>query len=263
MSRRLWLDGTGSVSLFTRQYEDPKSDKDDVRGYLNAGGGYLVSQRCSTAVHFSVNRSHAVAIAFESSGGNNVQTTYQMDALVKLQASPTFSIYQNYQLNANYLIYDYDEKRNTLNRIRRIDTTLLDSLFSFATIRLTHNFFFQDRGAYRRASEDEPREYSVDQESYAQNLSIAVAIRLMNGVIAGATQSLGNTRNFFPSPGLNTNRNRWNLNVGLTVDRQLPGELTLNGVVQRIGEYTERPGPQPPLDVVDYWLAGITLMKDF
>ena len=208
-------------------------------------------------------RRRKFTIAFESSGGNNVQTTYQMDALVRLQASPTFSIYQNYQLNANYLIYDYDEKRNTLNRIRRIDTTLLDSLFSFATIRLTHNFFFQDRGAYRRASEDEPREYSVDQESYAQNLSIAVAIRLMNGVIAGATQSLGNTRNFFPSPALNTNRNRWNLNVGLTVDRELPGELRLNGVVQRIGEYTERPGPLPPLDVVDYWLAGVTLMKDF
>jgi hypothetical protein len=263
MSRRIWLDGTGSVSLFTRQYEDSKSDKDDVRGYLNAGGGYLVSQRCSTAVHFSVNRSHSVAIAFGSSGGNNVQTTYQMDALVKLQASPTFSIYQNYQINANYLIYDYDEKRNTLNRIRRIDTTLLDSLFTFATIRLTHNFFFQDRGAYTRASTDEPREYSVDQESYAQNLSVAVNLHLMNGVIAGATQSLANTRNYFPTPALNTNRNRWNLNVGVTVDRELPGELRINGVVQRIGEYTERPGPAPPLDVVDYWLAGITIMKDF
>jgi hypothetical protein len=214
-------------------------------------------------VHFSVNRSHAVAIALGSSGGNNVQTTYQMDALVKLQASRTFTIYQNYQLNANYLIYDYDEKRNGLNRNRRIDTTLLDSLFTFATIRLTHNFFFQDVGAYTRAAEDEPREYSVDRETYAQNLSVAVSIRLMNGVNAGATQSLANSRNYFPNAALNTNKNRWNLNVGLTVDRELPGELRVNGVVQRIGEYTERPGPDPPLDVVDYWLAGITLMKDF
>jgi len=263
MSPRLWLEGTGSVSLFTRQYEDAKSDKDDVRGYLNAGGGYLVSPRCSTSVHFSVNRSHAVAIAFESSGSNNVQTTYQMDASVKLRATPTFTIYQNYQINANYLIYDYDEKRNTLNRIRRIDTNLIDSLFSFATIRLTHNFFFQDRGAYTRAAEDEPREYSVDQELYAQNLSVALNIRLMDGVIAGATQSLANSRSYFRAPAPSTNRNRWNLNVGLTVDRDLPGEMHLNGVIQRIGEYTERPGPEPPLDVVDYWLAGITLMKDF
>jgi hypothetical protein len=53
------------------------------------------------------------------------------------------------------------------------------------------------------------------------------------------------------------------LNLGLTVDRELPGELRLNGVIQRIGEYTERPGPDPPQDVVDYWLAGVTLMKDF
>jgi len=263
VSRRLWLDGTGSVSLYTRKYEDSKSDKDDVRGYLNLGGGYLVSSRCSTAVHFSVNRSHAVAIAFESSGGNNVNTTYQMDAALRLQVSPTFTIFQNYQLNANYLIYDYDEKRNTLNRNRRINTTLADSLFSFASILLTHNFFFQDRGAYSRFTEDGPREYSVDQELYAQNLSIGVAIRILPGVIAGATQSLANSRSYFPNPASNTNRNRWNLNLGLTVDRDLPGGMRLDGTVQRIGEYTERPGPEPPLDVVDYWLAGLTLTKDF
>jgi hypothetical protein len=263
VNRRLWLDGTGSVSLFTRQYVDSKSDKDDVRGYLNAGGGYLVSERCSTAVHFSVNRSHAVAIAFESSGGNNVQTAYQMDAALKLRASPTFTIYQNYQLNANYLIYDYDEKRNALNRIRRIDTTLIDSLFTFATLRLTHNFFFQDRGSYTRAAEDEPREYTVAQETYAQSLTASISVRLLRGVVANATQSLANTRSYFPNPASNTNRNRWNLNLGVIVDRDLPGELRLNGAVQRIDEYTERPGPQPPLDVVDYWIAGITLMKDF
>jgi hypothetical protein len=268
MTRRIWLDGTGSVSLFTRQYVDSNevtknSDKDDVRGYLNAGGGYLVSQRCSTTVHFSVNRSHSVAIGYQFSGTNNVQTTYQMDASMKLQASRTFTIYQNYQLNANYLIYDYDEKRNTLNRIRRIDTSLIDSLFSFASIRLTHNFFFQDRGAYTRSAGEEQRTYSVDQELYSQNLSVAASIRVLNGVVAGATQSLANTRSYFKNTALNSTRNRWNLNLGLTVDRELPGAMRLNGVVQRIGEYTERPGPDPPLDVVDYWLAGITLMKDF
>src|SRR5262249_54483581 len=152
------------------------------------------------------------------------------------------------QINANYLIYDYDEKRNTLNRIRRIDTNLIDSLFTFATIRLTHNFFFQDRGSYTRPGEDVSREYFVDQQSYAQNLSVALNIRLMDGVIANATQSLSNFRSYFRAPAPSTNRNRWNLNLGVTIDRELPGELRLNGVVQRIGEYTERPGPAPPLD---------------
>ena len=211
VSRRLWLDGTGSVSFFTREYVDTNevtnnTDKDDVRGYLNAGGGYLVSQRCSTTVHFSVNRSHAVAIGLAYSGTNSVLATYQMDAALRLQASRTLTISQNYMLNANYLIYDYDEKRNNLNRIRRIDTSLIDSLFDFASIRLTHNFFFQDRGAYTRPAENEPRTYQVDQELYAQNLTIAVSIRLLNGVVAGATQSLANSRSYFPNPALNTNR---------------------------------------------------------
>jgi len=263
VSRRLWLDATGSVSLYTRQYEDSKSDKDDVRGYFNTGGGYLVSKACSTTVHFSVNRSHAVAIDSKSSGSNNVQTTYQMDASLKLQVSPTFTVYQNYQINANYLIYDYNERANTLNRIRRIDTTLLDSLFHFATIRLTHNFFFQDRGSYTRDTEDEPRGYAVAQELYAQGLTAAVNIRIIEGVVANASQSLSNSRSYVPNASSNSNRNRWNLNLGLTVNRTLPGDMRLDGAIQRIGEYTERPGPSPPLDVVDYWLAGITLTKDF
>ena len=84
-----------------------------------------------------------------------------MDATVRLKASRTLTVLQNYLINANYAIFDYNENANTLNRIRRIDTTILDSLFSFAVIQLTHNFQFQDRGRYTRDSEGEPRAYAV------------------------------------------------------------------------------------------------------
>jgi hypothetical protein len=264
VSRRLWLDGGGAISLLSNQHDDVSLDSDKLLGNVTVGGGYLATQQCSTSVHFSVNRSHDVAISYLSSGGNNVRTTYQMDATVRLKASRTLTVLQNYLINANYAIFDYNENANTLNRIRRIDTTILDSLFSFAVIQLTHNFQFQDRGRYTRDSEGEPRAYAVAEETYAQSLNVGLSIRVANGVIAAATQSLANTRVHSATPGVNdTNRNRWNLNLGLTVDRELPGELRLNGVIQRIGEYTERPGPDPPQDVVDYWLAGVTLMKDF
>jgi hypothetical protein len=268
VTQRLWLDATGNVTLYSRKYDDKISDRDDVRGYANVGGGYLVSPACSTAVHFSTNRSHAVAIDAGSSAGNNIQTTYQMDALLKLQVSRSFSILQYYLINANYLIYDFDELPNTtqksaLTRIRRIDTILSDSLFTFAFIRLTHNFFFQDRGTYERAEGGDMREYAVAQQTYQQNLGLTVGVRPFRGITLSATQSLANTRNYFPTPSSNTKRNRWNLNLGATVDRELPGDMTLQGSVQHIGEYTERPSNLPSAELVSYWLAGATFTKVF
>ena len=263
VTRRLWLDTNGSVTLYSRIYDDKISDRDDVRGYVNAGGGYAVSPRCSTSVHFSTNRSHTVAIDPGSSGGNNVQTTYQMDALLNLRVSKSLTIVQNYQINANYLIYDYDEPRNTLTRIRRIDTTLSDSLFSFGFLKLTHNFFFQDRGAYSRATGEDIRTYSVAQQLYQQNVGVTLGVRPVPGITLSATQSLANTRNYFLTGGQDTNRNRWNLNLSGVVDRDLPGDMTLHGSVQHIGEYTEKPSYLPSAEVVDYWLAGATFTKSF
>jgi hypothetical protein len=263
VNKRLWLDAAGNVTLFSRIYDDKVSDRDDVRGYINAGGGYSVSPRCSTAVHFSTNRSHTVAIDPGSSGGNNIQTSYQMDALLKLQVSRSFSILQYYQINANYLIYDYDEHRNTLTRIRRIDTFLSDSLFSFGFIRLSHNFFFQDRGSFTHEAGEQSRTYSVAQQLYQQNVGVTLGVRPFRGITLSATQSLANTRNQFPTPSQNTNKNRWNLNISALVDRELPGDMTLQGSVQHVGEYTEKPGSQPSTEVVDYWIAGATFTKSF
>ena len=266
MTDRLWLEGAGTVSLFTRKYDDPIADRDDLRGYANVGGGYRVSSRCSTAVHFSVNRSHAVAIDAAAAAENNVQTSYQMDAALRLQVTQSFQIWQNYQINANYFVYDFDfqEDRNSLTRIRRIDTVLSDSLFDFAILRLTHNFQAQDRGTYSRSAEGGDRKYGVSQEFYVQNLSITVGIRPLEGVSFLATQSLGNSRNYFYAPRApDTKRNRWNLNLTATVDRTLPGDLSLQGSVQRIGEYTEADEKLPRRDEVDYWLAVASLQKNF
>ena len=263
ITRRLWLDANGTASLFSRSYVDKVGDRDDARGYVNVGGGYLVSPRCSTAVHFSVNRTHAVAIQASASGANNVQTAYQMDANLKLRVTNTFSVTQFYQLNANYFIYDYNEQLNSLTRIRRIDTVLADSLFQFAFLRLNHNFFFQDRGAYTRPTGGGDRTYRVAQESYSQNLSVTVGISPLGGVTFLATQSLSNTRNYFSNAALNSTRNRWNLNLGMDVMRSLPGAMSIQGSVQRIDEYTEGTAGGPVLDQIGYWIAGVTFTKDF
>jgi len=170
---------------------------------------------------------------------------------------------QFYQINANYLFYDYVEARNTLTRIRRIDTTLTDSLFSFALIRLTHNFYFQDLGSYSRLAGENSRTYSVAQQLYQQNVAVTLGLRPVPGIAFSATQSLANKRNYYPSGGQSTDQNRWNLNVSGVIDRQLPGDMALQGSIQHIGEYTERPSNLPSAEVVGYWLAGVTFTKSF
>jgi hypothetical protein len=264
MTDRLWLDANTSVTLFSRRYDDKVADQDNVRSFATVGGGYRIAATCSTTVHFSVNRTHSVAINENTSGGNNVQTTYQMDASMHLQATPTFSIQQNYQINANYQIFDYDEPRNALGRIRRIDTILQDSLFSFASIKLIHNFYFQDRGPYTRSSPDESRIYAIAQQLYQQNLGATFGLTPFRGCVLYATQALANARTYsYNPPAPNVTTNRWSLTMGANLDRDLSGNMSLHGTIQHVGEYTETPNPLPSLNPVSYWVAGVTFTKDF
>ena len=265
VSSRLSLDAAGTVSLTSFQYVDSTLDQDNVRTYVNAGGGYVVSARCSTLVHFSTTQGHAVAIDAARSGSNNVQTTYQMDAALRLGVTRTLSITQDYLLNAVYQIYDnaQAEKRNVLSRIRRIDTTISDSIFSLATIRVTHNFLFRDSGSFTKPPGGSSREYNVGNEVYQQTLGATLAITFATGVQVFATQSLSNTRNYFPATKGRTVDNRWNLAIGATVERTIMGGASLRGSAQHIGAYTESSTPFGPLNEQDDWLAGVTFHKDF
>lgn len=276
LSRRLGIDGIASISLISRSYVNTptdtaadRSDRDDQRLNVNVGGGYLVSRQCSTTVHFSVNRAHAVALSSASSANNNVQTSYNMDASLRLQVTRNFLVLQNYQLNAAYYVYDYpvSEGRNTLTRIRRIDTFMIDSLFPGVYLRLAHNFWYQDRGSYTSDGDGGNRLYDIATETYQQNLGVTLGVRPIHGVLLTVTESLANTKTYELSINTSTVRNRWNLNYGAIVDRELPAGIALTGSIQHISEYTEPPPGAPsgvePTDEVDYWLAGAGLTKEF
>jgi hypothetical protein len=88
-------------------------------------------------------------------------------------------------------------------------------------------------------------------------------VRPVAGFLFTATQSLSNSRNYSLHPTTETIRNHLNLNLGAEINRSLSGNMSIQGSVQHIGEYTEMRGPLPPSGVVDYWLAGVTLMKEF
>ena len=265
VSPRLGLDAAGTVSLISFQYLDSILDQDNLRTYVNVGGSYAVSARCSTLVHFSTTQGHTVAIDASRSGSNNVQTTYQMDAALRLGVTRTLSITQNYLLNAVYQIYDRSqaESRNVLSRIRRIDTTISDSIWSLATIRVTHNFLFRDSGSFTKPPGGSSREYNVGSETYQQTLGATLAVTPAAGVQVSVTQSLANTRNYFPATRARTVNNQWNLAVGATVERSLMGGATLRGSAQHIGAYTESSNPFAPLNEQDDWIAGVTFHKDF
>lgn len=263
LSHKISVDGVATASLTSFQYVDSILDQDNARTYANVGGGYRVSDRCSTLVHFSVSRAHSVAIDATRSSNNNVQSTYQMDSALKLGVTPRLSINQIYLLNAVYQIYDFAsaESRNVLSRIRRIDTYVADSLFPFATLQLNHNFLFRDFGSFSKPPGGDQRLYRVASHTYVQTISATVNVKPATGVLLFVTQSLSNTR--VQSAGPTTINNRWNLSLGATIDRTIIGNANLNGTVQHIAAYDEQVLPTDPRNEQDDWIAGVTLVKAF
>lgn len=263
MSKRFAMDGLASVGLFSSKYDDPRGDQDIGRGMVSVGGGYRVSAPCSTTVHFSLNRSHGVSIDPSASGSNNVQTNYQMNATLRLQVTPTFTLSQDYVLSAAYKIFDYEasESNNYLNRTRRIDTNLTDSLFSVGFIRLTHNFLFRDSGTYARDPGEAERTYRVSVETYEQTLAVTSGFDVTGGVRVVATQSLFNQRNHFLYPDSRTNRNRFALTAGVEVNRTLRDGTQIVGALRHIGGYDEKVTPFTVPNEEDYWIAGFTFQR--
>lgn len=263
LSRRLSIDGAATASLTSFQYVDSTQDQDNTRGYLNAGVGYQVSERCSTQVHFSVNRSHSVAIDPSASPNNNATTTYQMDALMRLGVTSRLSINQSYLLNALYQIYDFAsaELRNNLSRIRRIDTVVADSLFPFATLQLNHNFLFRDFGSFSRNAPGADRTYRVFSQTYIQTVSAGLNVKPVSGVVLAAVQGLSNTR--IESSAGTTINNHWNLTIGATADRDVFGATHVSGTVQHISAYDELNATTDLPNRDDYWIAGVTLTRTF
>jgi len=263
VSKRLAMDATASVSLQSSKYEDERSDQDVARTSVNVGGGYRVSSACSTTVHFSTTRSHSIFIDPSASSTNAVQSTYQMNATMRLRFSRTLYLSQNYLLSADYRIFDFTEDQNFLNRVRRIDTDMIDTVFSFAFIRLSHNFIFRDQGTYSRTAGESSREYRVAVETYDQTLAATVGIAIARGIRFVGTQSLLNQRNHFLVNDKRTLRNRWNLTGGIEIERTIWDGAQLLGAVRHIGSYDEQQLPNTPNNEEEYWIAGITFQKQF
>jgi len=263
ISKRLAVDATASVSLQTSKYDDERSDQDVARTSVNVGGGYRVSAACSTTVHFSTTRSHGIFIDPSASSTNNVQSSYQMNAVMRLRLGSTFWLNQNYLLSADYRIFDFTEDQNFLNRVRRIDTDMIDTVFSFAYVRLAHSFIFRDQGTYSRFAGESSREYQVAVETYDQTLAATVGIAIAKGVRLLGTQSLLNQRNHYLASDLRTLRNRWNLTGGIEIERSLWNGAQMLGAVRHIGSYDEQSLPNKPNNEEEYWIAGVTFQKQF
>lgn len=275
VSRRLSLDGSGTATLTSYRYDYAAgttpfaNDRDQLRTFFNVGGGYGVSARCSTTVHFSTIRSHTVAIGTQASADNAVQTTYQMNATMLLRLNPNFTINQNYLLSAVYQIYDYSEGRNLLSRIRRIDTTASDTLFPWVYVSVVHNFLFRDVGPYVSPSPGAPRLYNVSSRTYQQNLGATFGVVTPAGINAFVTQNLGNTRDRALATGTEDVTNRWTLSFGGDMTRALSDGTEIRLSARHQGAYSERP-PAGTAAAVNfdrqeesYWIVNASVLHSF
>lgn len=260
-SKRLVLDGNGSVTFRGNDYENDQIDRDDVTSFFSVGGGYMLTPACSTTVHFSRGWRHGVALDPGKSGGNAVTTTYQINATVVYLPTRNFALRQQYLANAEYRILDYVESQNSLVRSRRVDTDIADTVFSFGIVRLTHNFVFRDQGTYQRFGGLD-RKYSIASRSYGQTLTATIGAKLAPGVLFLATQSLLNKRDVALARRIETLQNTWKLDLSFLVFRTMSNGLEINGALRRQSEYVE--GKLDSKDTTrDDWVAGVSIRKAF
>jgi len=260
-SKKLVLDGNGSVSLRISDYKNDRIDQDAANNFFSLGGGYMLAPACSTSIHFSRGQSHTVSLDPSLSGGNIVKTTYQMNATIVYLPTRNFALRQNYLINAEYRIFDFAEMQNSVTRARRVDTDVADTLFSFGIIRLTHNFVFQDQGTYARF-DGVNRRYSIASRSYGQTLTATAGAKIAPGILFLATQSLINKRDRDLVRRRRTLQNTWKVDLSLQVFRTLRNGFQLDGALRRQGQYVEgRVGSDETTE--DDWVAGVSVRKAF
>ena len=273
LTRDLWLVGLGSANLNSYRYDfvDPdrsfsKDDRDGVSAFGSVGVRFTVTPRCSTMVNFSASRQHSVALDASRSNGNLANNVYQLNGALRMPLSRNLTINQDYILTATYRFFDFDPSSDDLSRLFRIDTTVADTLFPFAFIRMDHRYSFFDRGEFTPFEDDPngPQFYGVSQEQAQQTVEGTVGIRPLSGVTFTVKQSMTDTENReIAETTKRSGSEQWNLSLGMEVNRTFWEGAGLTASIRREDRYQTRSDKNGALFREGYWLAGITFQKDF
>ncbi len=271
---RLYLMGLGSATLSSYRYTFvpdstdrtfSKDDRDVASAFASVGARYAVTPRCSTTVNFSISRSHNVAIDSEQSSGNIATTVYQVNAALRLPLNRNLSIWQDYIATATDRAFDYDQDRDGLSRNFRIETSIADTLFPFAFVRLDHRYYFFDQGEFSplEAGGGGARLYAPTTEQAQQALDGRIGIRPVQGITLIVKQSLTDTVNRDLVTGKQSETGQWNLSYGAEINRSFWNGAGLVGSIRREERYNTQSNVAGALGSENNWLVSIQFQKDF
>jgi len=272
LSRHIWLVGLGTASLYSYQYLFPpdttgrsfsKDDRDLASAFGSIGVRFGITPHCSTAVNFSVNRAHNVSIDRSRSSGNIATTVYQLNGSLRFPLSRDLSIGQDYVATATYRAYDFDDEKDDLSRNFRIETSIADTLFPFAYIRLDHRYYFFDNGEFTPIGSGGPRFYGVAVEQAQQTLEGSIGVRPVSGITFLIKQSLSDTENRNLITETHQGTEQWNLSLGIEVNRSFWDGAQLMGAIRREERYQNQSTLLGSTGKEGHWLAGITFQKEF
>lgn len=260
---RLYFTGLATANLFSYRYNLAAEDRDIASAFGSAGLRFALTPRCSTAFNMAVSRVHNVSIDPSRSNGNFETTVYQANGALRLPLHRNLSIGQDYIFSATFRTFDYDEDKDDLTRNWRIDTTIADTLVSFAFVRLYHRYFFFDRGEFTPAEPGGPRLYGVQQEQVQQTLEGTIGVRPIPGITFLVKQSLADTDNRDRINRTERGTEQWNLSLGLEVSRTFWGGAGLTGAVRRESRYQNLSDTPESVNEEEHWLVGVTFQKEF
>jgi len=271
---RLWLVGLGSATLSSYRYLFTPSasdsgrtfspdDRDVASAFGSFGARFAVTPRCSTAANFSASRTHNVAIDALQSAGNIATTVYQLNGSIRLPLRRNLSIGQDYIVTATYRAFDYNEENDGLSRNFRIETTVSDTLFPFAYLRLDHRYYFFDQGEFSPIAPGGPRLYGVSFEQAQQTLEGTIGVQPMPGVRLEVRQSVADIENRSLVGGTRQGTDQWNLSLRLDVNRSFWNGAGLTGSVRREERFQNLSGKYGSVGGENNWIASITFQKEF
>lgn len=271
---RLYLTALGSATLSSYRYAFvpdttgrtfSKDDRDVASAFASVGARYGVTPRCSTTVNFSISRSHNVAIDASQSAGNIATTVYQVNASLRLPLNRNLSIWQDYIATATDRAFDYDQDRDGLSRNFRIETSIADTLFPFAYVRVDHRYFFFDQGEFSplESGGGGARLYAPTTEQAQQALDGRIGIRPVPGITLIVKQSLTDTDNRNLVNRNSIRSGQWNLTYGADINRTFWNGAGLVGSIRREERFNTQPDVPGALASESNWLISILFQKDF
>jgi hypothetical protein len=179
LSDGLSVSGTASVLRYDTPSAQNVEDRDELLLALGISTQHRLSRVLDLEVSLEATQSHLVYLLKERSANNNTNTVLRISPLVTYHPSPVFRTVNQFEVLANYTVYDFEDQLAIARSFSYRQFTWLDSSAVDFTSRVGLDFFAYFK-IYERGQLDWG-EFTERLESSFLDRTLAVQLRFQPG----------------------------------------------------------------------------------